>query len=172
MDENKQVWTALIVIVVAQILMFFSIFYQIKTLDSQTEILFERMSRNDRRQIEVIKALNIEVESWFLEKPNLQNSFDGMASAMSLQFINGNLTEFNNCIEQFNNSDFVITHPHITDHKYVDGYVITMFDKNYAEPSVILTVTEEYSVYSSSLCGTFYYNVTAKEGILYEKLDE
>lgn len=111
----------------------------------------------------VLNAHNTEVESWFLTKTEITETWQGLFGSMKNETFNGTkLDDFNECIARIKNP-ILIYEPHIDIENEVDGYVIKMYDSQTADQIGRIIFTRDFGYYENNECGLVYYNTTSKD---------
>lgn len=169
MDKNRIITILLLLAIVCNLVI--SGVLTLKDIDQDKKLEMHRnaiinfsngLELTDKRVIETMNAHNKEVESWYVGNKYIEDVtnkfFDGMRTLNDA----GNLTEFNLCIEDYDNY-YTLLVPHINSDDYVEGYAMQMYDMKNVNPLGYMIFTKEYTEYAMYPCGGYLYNKTTDE---------
>lgn len=116
----------------------------------------------DKKIVETMNAHNVEVESWYVANSHIEETTKKFFQAMNSLSNQGNLTEFETCIADYNEYYQLLT-PHMNPDGDVDGYIIWMYEPKDFSGIGFVMLTKDYAKYVVYACGGYDYNKTAEE---------
>lgn len=169
MEKNKKIMALMFVVILLQLLLSSVIMLKVMDQDNKIETytgilndFTDGLKLTDKRLVETMNAHNKEVESWYVGNKYIDevttNFFNGMRTLND----NGNLTEFNDCIADYEDY-YTLLVPHINADNYVEGYAMQMYNIEEFNPLGYMIFTKEYTEYAIYNCGGYQYNKTTDE---------
>ncbi len=116
----------------------------------------------DKKITETMYAHNREVESWYVGNKYLEDTTKKFFSAMHTLSKEGNMTEFETCIADYEDYYSLLT-PHMEPNGDVDGYIIWMHESKDFNEIGFMLFAKEYAKYVVYPCGGYYYNKTTDD---------
>lgn len=171
MEKNKKIIILMLVVIFMQLLLsgviMFKVIDQDNKIETYTIILkdfTDGMKLTDKKLVETMNAHNREVESWYVGNKYIDETTNLFFDKMRIWSDDGNLTEFETCIEDYEDY-YTLLVPHINADSYVEGYAMQMYSIEEFSPIGYMIFTKEYTEYVIYTCGGYKYNKITDEMI-------